>query len=104
MTHDRKDNLSYQYEGSGAGALYALIGEVESEVRAEMNELNLFNELCITVLDEREAAEPIVMSCLVMMTPAEIKLYDIADDTTVNRALKILQAQRNQSRGNDEAD
>ena len=59
-----------------------------------MSEINLFQELCVTVLDEREAAEPITFSQTVDLTPAERKLRDIADWTTIDRVLKKMGAER----------
>ena len=59
-----------------------------------MSEINLFHELCVTVLDEREQRPPIEVSQLVGISLAEMKLYDIADQTTINRALKKLGAER----------
>ena len=59
-----------------------------------MSEIDLFHELCVTVLDEREAAEPITVTTLFALTSAERKLYDMADQTTIDRVLKKLGAER----------
>ena len=59
-----------------------------------MSEINLFHELCVTVLDEREARFPVEVSQLVGISFAERKLYDIADQTTIDRVLKKLGAER----------